>query len=31
LLVLKCALPLEVCEDTSFQHEQGGDARANPY
>jgi hypothetical protein len=31
LLVLKCALPLEACEDSSSQHEQVGDARASPY
>jgi hypothetical protein len=31
LLVLKCALPLEVCEDSSFQHGQVGNAKANPY
>jgi hypothetical protein len=30
-LVLKCALPLEVCEDSSFQHGQVSDARAKPY
>jgi hypothetical protein len=30
-LVLKCALPLEACEDSSFRHEQVGDARASPY
>jgi hypothetical protein len=30
-LVLKCALPLEVCEDSTSQHGQVGDARANPY
>jgi hypothetical protein len=27
LLVLKCALPLEAYEDSSFQHGQAGDAR----
>jgi hypothetical protein len=26
-LVLKCVLPLEVCEDSSFQYGQVGDAR----
>jgi hypothetical protein len=31
LLVPKCALPLEACEDSSFQHGLVGDARANPY
>jgi hypothetical protein len=31
LLVLKCALPLEAYEDSSFQHGQVGDARVNPY
>jgi hypothetical protein len=31
LLVLKCVLPLEACEDSSFQHEEVGDARASPY
>jgi hypothetical protein len=31
LLVLKCALALEAGEDSSFQHEQVGDARASPY
>jgi hypothetical protein len=30
-LVLKRALPLEASEDSSFQHGQVGDARANPY
>jgi hypothetical protein len=30
LLVLKCVLPLEVCEDSLFQHELVDDARANP-
>jgi hypothetical protein len=30
-LVLKCVLPLEACEDSSFQHMLVGDARANPY
>jgi hypothetical protein len=30
-LVLKCGLPLEACEDSSSQHGQVGDARANPY
>jgi hypothetical protein len=30
LLVLKCVLPLEACEDSSFQHEQVSDVRANP-
>jgi hypothetical protein len=29
-LVLKCVLPFEVYEDSSFQHGQVGDARANP-
>jgi hypothetical protein len=29
-LVLKCVLPLEVCGDSSSQHGQVGDARANP-
>jgi hypothetical protein len=29
-LVLKCVLPLEACEDSSSQHEQVSDARANP-
>jgi hypothetical protein len=28
LLVLKCAIPLEVCEDSSSQHGPVGDARA---
>jgi hypothetical protein len=31
LLVIKCALPLEACEDSSSQHGLVGDARANPY
>jgi hypothetical protein len=31
LLVIKCVLPLEACEDSSFQHGLVGDARANPY
>jgi hypothetical protein len=31
LLVPKCALPLEACEDSSSQHGLVGDARANPY
>jgi hypothetical protein len=31
LLVLKCVLPLEACEDSSSQHELVGEARANPY
>jgi hypothetical protein len=31
LLILKCALPLEVCEDSSFQHGLVDDARVNPY
>jgi hypothetical protein len=31
LLVLKCALPLEACEDSSSQHGQVGDARVSPY
>jgi hypothetical protein len=31
LLVPKCVLPLEACEDSSFQHGLVGDARANPY
>jgi hypothetical protein len=30
-LVLKCALPLEACEDSSSQHGQVGDARASTY
>jgi hypothetical protein len=30
-LVPKCVIPLEVCEDSSFQHGLVGDARANPY
>jgi hypothetical protein len=30
LLVLKCVLPLEACEDSSSQHGLVGDARANP-
>ena len=30
LLVPKCVLPLEACEDSSFQHGLVGDARANP-
>jgi hypothetical protein len=30
-LVPKCLLPLEACEDSSFQHGLVGDARANPY
>jgi hypothetical protein len=29
-LVLKCVLPLEVYDDSSFQHELVGDVRANP-
>jgi hypothetical protein len=31
LLVLKCAIPLEACEDSSSQHGLVDDARANPY
>jgi hypothetical protein len=31
LLVLKCALPLEAYEDSSFQHGHVSDARAIPY
>jgi hypothetical protein len=31
LLVLECVLPLEDCEDSSFQHGQVGDVSANPY
>jgi hypothetical protein len=31
LLVLKCVIPLEACEDYSSQHELDGDVRANPY
>jgi hypothetical protein len=31
LLVIKCVIPLEACEDSSFQHGQVGDARASPY
>jgi hypothetical protein len=31
LLVLKCVIPLESCEDSSFQHGQVDDARASPY
>jgi hypothetical protein len=31
LLVLKCVLPLEACEDSSFQHGQVDDARVIPY
>jgi hypothetical protein len=31
LLVPKYALPLEVCGDSSSQHELVGDVRANPY
>jgi hypothetical protein len=31
LLVPKCVLPLEVCEDSSSQHGLVSDARANPY
>jgi hypothetical protein len=31
LLVLKCAIPLEAYEDSSFQHGLVDDARANPY
>jgi hypothetical protein len=31
LLVLKCALPLEACEDSSSQCGLVSDARANPY
>jgi hypothetical protein len=30
LLVPKCDLPLEACEDPSFQHVLVGDARASP-
>jgi hypothetical protein len=30
LLVPKCVLPLEACEDSSSQHGLVGDARANP-
>jgi hypothetical protein len=29
LLVPKCVLPLEACEDSSFQHVLVGDARAH--
>jgi hypothetical protein len=31
LLVLKCAIPLEACEDSSFQYGQVDDARTSPY
>jgi hypothetical protein len=31
LLVPKCVLPLEVCEDSLFQHGLVGDARSKPY
>jgi hypothetical protein len=31
LLVLKYVLPLEACEDSSSQHGQVSDVRANPY
>jgi hypothetical protein len=31
LLVPKYVLPLEACEDSSFQHGLVSDARANPY
>jgi hypothetical protein len=31
LLVLKCLCPLEAYEDSSSQHEQFNDARANLY
>jgi hypothetical protein len=30
-LVLKCVLPLEAYEDSSFQHGQVGDATVSPY
>jgi hypothetical protein len=30
-LVPKCVLPLEACEDSSFQYELVDNARANPY